>query len=140
LKQVQAKAASLEHEANGMEERIGKLREQMNSVTSHKEYQALVVEGNTLKVDKGKLEEQALEQLGQVDTVQAKIADLDAKIAERNKLETQSQGEVESARAEVGEKLDQLTAERDAAAAQLPDDVRAQFLKLADEHEGDALA
>lgn len=140
LKQVQAKASGFEHEANGLEERITKLRGQMNSVTSHKEYQALVVEVNTLKADKGKLEEQALEQLTQVDAIQAKIGEVDAKIAERGKLETQSQGEVDSARSEVGERLDQLTAERDAAATQLPEDIQKQFRKLADEYEGEALA
>ncbi len=140
LKLVQAKAATLESEANALEGRVGKLREQMNTVTSHKEYQALVIEVNTLKADKEQLEEQALEQLGNVDTLRAKIAEVDEKIAERGKLETQSQGEVDSAKAEVGEKLDQLTAERDAAAAQVPEDVRSRFFKLADEYEGEALA
>lgn len=139
-KAAAAKASGFEKDASDMEEKIVRLRGQMNSVKNNKEYSALLVEVNTLKVDKGKVEEQALTHMAQVDEIAAKIADVDAKLAERGKLETQSQGEVDAAKAEVGDRLAQLTAERDEAAKALPDDVRKAFFKLSDEHDGEALA
>lgn len=140
LKAVQAKVNAYEGQLKDMDERIEKARAQMNSVRSNKEYSALLVEVNTLKVDKGKVEEQALEQMQQADAVKARIAEVDEKIAERQKLEAQSQNEVQAAREEAGARLDELTAQRDAAAEKLPPDVMKLFNRLADNYEGEAMA
>ena len=140
LKQVQVKAATLEHQASEMDGRISKAREQMNSVKSNKEYSALLVEVNTLKVDKSKVEDQALEQMNEVDTLKQRVTEMEEKIQEQSQLESMSQSEVQSARDEVGSKLDELTRERDAAAEKLPPEVRNMFNRLADAYEGEALA
>jgi predicted nucleic acid-binding Zn-ribbon protein len=140
LKLTQAKTSALEGQLAEMDQRIEKARTQMNSVRSNKEYSALLLEVNTLKAEKGKVEEQALEHMQKVDTIKAQVAEVEAKIAEREKLQTQSQGEVDAARTEVGEKLDELTAQRDAAAAELPPEVLKLFNRMADNHDGEAMA
>jgi hypothetical protein len=140
LKHVQAKAASLEHQANDVDQRIAKLREQMNSVTSNKEYSALLVEVNTIKLDKGKLEDEALAQLAEVDATRARLDELTTKIDDQAKLVTLAENEVAAARDEVGKKLDELKAQRDAAASQVPLDARALFERLSYAHDGQAMA
>ena len=56
----EAKGREAESDLKGREARIELLRERQNTATNPKEYQALIVEINTQKLDKSKLEEQAL--------------------------------------------------------------------------------
>jgi uncharacterized protein len=140
LLQTQAKAGDLESQSLALEERVEKHRQQMNSVTSNREYKALLVEVNTLKTEKGKAEEAALEQMTEVDRIKGELAELEARIAEQTKLVAGAEKDVADARSEVGEELDALTAQRDATAEEIPPDVRATFDRLADSYDGEALA
>lgn len=137
---AQVQATAMERQSKDAEERIVRLREQMNTVKNNKEYQALLVEVSSLKLEKGKLEDAALEALGKVDQIKAQLDDVAARIAEQQKLLSGAASQVESARAEVGEQLDQRTAERQAAAEELPPDVRDTFNRLAHVHDGEAMA
>lgn len=139
LKRSQAHAATLEQDAAGVEARMDKLREQMNAVKTNKEYSALLVEVNTLKIEKGKTEEIALEQMTRIEEMQARTTALHAKVQEQQKLVELATREVEEAQAEVGDQLAQVTAERDAAAERIPGDVLKLYRKLNDDTEGEAL-
>jgi len=140
VKQNQAKASTLEKQASDVDTRVTTLRNQMNSVKNNKEYSALLIEVNTLKIDKTKVEEQALEQMGKVDQLKAEFGELEGKIAEQAKLVTGADGEVKTCRAELGEQLTELTTRRDAAEQEVPADARTQFRKLVEIHDGDAMA
>ncbi len=140
LRQVQAAAAGFELQVKAMDERVEKLRGQMNNVTNNKEYSAMLVEVNTLKLEKSKVEEQALEQMGKVDLVKQEVAEIEAKIAEQTKMAGGARAEVESARAEVGQRLDEATKSRSAAAASVPADALAAFERQANAHDGEAMA
>lgn len=140
LKQSQAQANSLESQAKEKDQQITRHREQMNAVHSNKEYSALLVEVSTLKNDKGKLEDQALEQMTEVDAIKQQQGDLQDKIQQQEKLVRQAQDEVDAARAEVGDKLDEVTADRDRAAAEVPEDVLSAFDRLAEAYDGQAMA
>ena len=139
-KHEQAKAGELESQVQGMEARINELRQRMNSVTSNKEYSAILVEVNTLKVDKEKVEEVALAHLSKVDELKTQAAALTESIADQQKLVDAEVREVEAARAEVGAELERLTKERDAAREQLAPDVRDVFERAAEIHDGEAMA
>ena len=138
-KHAQAEVATHEHEAAGMEERVVKLREQMNSVTSNKEYSAMLVEINTLKAEQSKLEDQALEKMSGADALKARVEEIQAKLASQSKLVEQAKAEVQCAKEEVGEQLDDATVKRDAAAGELPPDVIKTFNRLADNYDGETL-
>ncbi len=137
---VQARAANLEGSAKDVEERIRGLRERMNNVKSNKEYSAILVEVNSLKLEQGKLEEQALEQMNEAENLGEQLKDLDGRIADQQVLVNNADREVEQARAEVGEELDELTRQRDAAAEQLPPDTRRQFNRLSEAYDGESMA
>ena len=137
---AQAHAANLEGSARDIEGRIKALRERMNSVKTHKEYSAILVEVNTLKIEQGKLEEQALEQMTEVDTLAERIGQLQEQAADQQKLVDSAAREVEQCRQEVGGELDELTRQRDAAEQELPPEVRRQFNRLSEAYDGEAMA
>lgn len=140
IKQDHAKAALLESEASGMQERITSLREKMNAVTSNKEYSALLVEVNTGKVEQGKLEELALAAMSKVEELTAELESLKERAAEQGRIALAAKQDVADARAEVGEQLETLTAERDAAGEPIAPAVRKQFDRLCVVHDGEAMA
>ncbi len=139
-KRLKAHAATLESEAQAADQRVTELRERMNAVTNNKEYAALLVEVNTLKLAKSKAEDEALEQLTKSDEMQAQANELAMKVEQQEKVVAASADEVQSARAEIGDQLDTATAERDQSAGSIPEDVLAVFNKLAEEHDGEAVA
>lgn len=136
----QAKAANLENDVRSMEEKIDQLRQQMNNVRNNKEYSAVLVEVNTLKGEKNKIEEQALEQLNTVDRVKGQLQELEKKCGEMEGLVTQASQEVAVSGEEVSPRLKELTAKQAAVEEGLPAETRAFFGRLLEDHEGDAMA
>lgn len=139
-KQAQVRVTTSEKAAAEIESRIVIIRGQMNTVKNHKEYQALVVEVNTIKLDKSKIEDQTLEQMTKLEQLKKDLDALAADAAAQEKLVAAAENEVKTCRAELGQQLDDLTAKRDLAAQELPADARTAFERIADVHEGDAMA
>jgi uncharacterized protein len=137
---AQASAQGLERETTAIEQKITRLREQMNTVRNNKEYSALLVEVNTLKIDKGKIEEQALERMEQVDRLKAEMQAIAARVADQSKLTTVAADEVAAAESELGAELAELQTKRDAAAELLPPDLRGLYERAAAIHEEEAMA
>ncbi|MCE9590423.1 MAG: hypothetical protein K8S99_07865 [Planctomycetes bacterium] len=140
VKLMQVKASTVEKQSQDMEARIATLRNQMNSVKNNKEYSALLIEVNTLKNDKGKVEEEALTHMTKVDELKKQAEELDGKITEQAKLVGVSETEVKACEAELGQQLTDLTAQRDAAATLVPPESLATFNKLAYRFDGEAMA
>lgn len=140
LKTAQAKAGTMESELAGIDERVNKLREQMNAVKTNKEYSAMLVEVNTLKADKGQLEEKALEVMSQVESLQTQLTELQAKTEDQKKIKALADKQLADRQAEVGDQLANLKAQREQAASHVPPDVLAVFDRLADNYDGEAMA
>lgn len=127
-KHAQALAATQESESSGIDTKIEKLRTQMNTVTTNKEYQALLVEVNTIKLERGKLEEQALMQMQLVEEMSGRLDDLKTQIEDQQKMLSAAKKEVADALAEVKDRLDEVQAQRDKAAADVPEDVMKVYM------------
>lgn len=140
LKQVQVKASSLEKQSNELEARIELIRNQMNSVKTNKEYSALLVEVNTFKSDKSKIEDEALGHLTKLDALRGEVAGADAKIEEQKKTLALAEGEVKAAESEIAQQLQEVTSRRDEAAKQVPDTAMTVFRKVSVLHDGEAMA
>ena len=140
LKHAQVKVTELEKQTVEIDERIKRYREQMNTVNNNKEYSALLIEANTLKNEKGRAEEQTLEQMTQVEEMQQELSGLAHRVEEQQKLVAVAESEAEACRIEVGETLDKLTQERNEAQQQLPSKMRLTFDRLVRLHDGDAVA
>ncbi|MEO1236477.1 MAG: C4-type zinc ribbon domain-containing protein [Planctomycetota bacterium] len=139
LQSARATAANLASDGAGVDERIEKVRQVMTGVRSNKEYSALLVEVNTLKADKSKIEDQELEQMARVEELEARHAEAQEKADAQEKLVAHAQGEVAEGRAEISDQLEALETERDGAAEPIDDETLTLYRKLADDYEGEAL-
>ena len=140
LRHDRAAEATLESEAEGMEERIGRLRDQMNTARNNKEYSARLVEVNTLKTEKGKLEERALELMSRIEEFGARVEAVEAERAEQEKVVALAEGKLADRQAEVGDQLDDARSQREEAAKAVPADELAVFDRLAESLDGEAMA
>lgn len=140
LKQTQTTASSLENQSKDIEQRIERLRVQMQTVKSNKEYSAVLIEVNTLKEDKSQLEDQALAQLSEVDRLNEELQLITAQIEQQKKLAAGAETEVQTCRDEIGKELDELNVSRAAAELEIPSEARSVFNRMADNYEGEAMA
>ena len=140
LQQAKAVAANLASDALASEQRIEKVRQTMATVRSNKEYSALLVEVNTLKVEQEKVQEKEIEQMTRVEELEARHLEVSDKAVEQNKLVELAQKEVDEGEAEIAGQLDELVKERDAAAEPIDPETLALYRKLNDATEGEALA
>lgn len=140
LRESQSKSGQLELDLKTRDAHIEKLRTQQQNAKNNKEYQAFLVEINTEKVDKGKVEEELIRQMEAVEKGQTEQKDLTAlHESESTKLQTM--------RTEINDRIKQLQAEIDAlkpsvdeAAAAVPPKARDAYQKLADRLDGEAMA
>src|SRR5579859_1006388 len=124
LREEQSKAGQLDLDLKSRDAHIEKLRAQQQTAKNNKEYQAFLVEINTAKVDRNKVEDEAMKVLEAVEKQQNEAGALQQQLAaEQQKLET--------LRAESGERVRQLQAEveslrpaRQEAAAAVPPKAR----------------
>lgn len=140
FKTAKAHTATLEKEAAGIEERVVTQRDKMNNATSNKEYSALLVEVNTLKADKSKIDDQALESMAKVESLGSELTELNDRVAAQTKLVAGATKEVKEAQTEIGGKLEELTVDRDAAGEPLSDAIRKVFDRLSHTYDGEAMA
>lgn len=139
-RQLEASIANLEVEKTTLDERIAKLRADLNASTTSKQYTAIQTEMKSLK-DKGdEVDTQALELMEQCEQERTALAEVDQRLAERNTIRIRAEQECEQRRQDVGDRLTELERERDLAASQLPDRTLILFDRVADLTEGETLA
>jgi len=140
LKEAQVEAANLDLDIRTREVQIEKLRTQQQTAKNNKEYQAFLVEINTGKVDKSKVEDQALKTMETVETLQKEVETLSATLAtDSSKLE-KMKSEVNDRAASIQAEIDRLKPDRDEAAAAVPARALQMFDRMAEYFEGEALA
>jgi predicted nucleic acid-binding Zn-ribbon protein len=137
---VQAKIGNLESEGASLDEQLEKFRRDLNSASTNKQYSAVLAELNTVKVERGKLDDAILAEMDQVERLDTEIAEVDVEIAEREKVRAVAGTQLREREEDVGDRLAELERERDAAAAELPSDALAVFENAAETHEGEAMA
>jgi predicted nucleic acid-binding Zn-ribbon protein len=140
LREGQSKQGQLDLDLKARDAHIEKLRTQQQNAKNNKEYQAFLVEINTEKVDRNKVEEEVLKLMEQTEKQHAELKDLGAHLdSEKAKLEsmrTQITGRIQELQGEI----DELKPARDGAAAAVPAKAREAYDKLAERHDGEALS
>jgi predicted nucleic acid-binding Zn-ribbon protein len=140
LRQQQARAAQLDLDMRTRDAQIERFRTQQQTAKNNKEYQAFLMEINTAKVDRGKVEDEAVKVMDSVEKVQAEVNSLAAQLeAERGKL-TQVKSQLGDTLAKLQVEVDAMKPAREAAAAALPSKVRDAFDRMADRYDGEAMA
>jgi uncharacterized protein len=140
FREAQAKAGALDLDLKTRDGHIEKLREQQQLAKNNREYQALLVEINTAKVDRNKVEDEAIKLLEQVERLGNEQRELSAQLdAEKTRLE-QMRAEINDRITALQQEIDALRPARDDAAAAVPGKAREVFERIADRYEGEAMA
>lgn len=139
LKEQQAHAATLELELKSRDEHIEKLRQQQQGAKTNREYQAFLVEINTRKVDRNKLEDETMGILEQVERQQGEnVARTQHLQAEQAKL-AEMKGAIQGTIAKLEADIDALRPAREQAAAAVPRPALEAFDRLAERYDGEAM-
>ncbi len=120
LHHLEAAAKNDEVEADSIDERIAMLRERMNNASTSKEHQALLVEINTLKADKGNAEDSGLESLTKLDELKLEVTSLRTQQEELKKVRVVAKKDRDTRKAEIADRLSELEAERIECAKEVP--------------------
>jgi predicted nucleic acid-binding Zn-ribbon protein len=140
LREQQSNAARLELEIKIRDEQIEKLRTQQQQTKNNREYQAFLIEINTVKADRGKLEDETMTVMETVEAGQAEHASLQGQHdAEKTKLE-QMKELIGDTVAKLQAEVEALRPQRDAAGSGVPTGAREEFERLAEHHEGEAMS
>ena len=113
----------------------------MEGTSDQKAYSALSVEVNNLKIQQGKLESQALDQMGRIEGLTATSNEKSQTKVDEQKtaLVADVEKEIQAATAEVGDRLGEVEADRDKAAGEVPGDTKKIYDRLQDDTEGEAV-
>lgn len=139
-RQLQATLHNDEAEIAGLDERITKLREQLNAATTNKQYTALLTEVNTFKADKAVVEERTLESMARLEEVAGALAEIEKQRAELVKLRDHAAAERDARATEIKDRLTELEAERAIAAADVPPDVMSDYEAETELRDEDVMA
>ena len=140
LRQQQSRAGQLDLDMRRRDAQIERFRTQQQTAKNNKEYQAFLMEINTAKVDRGKVEDEAVKVMDAVEKIQAEVNTLAAQLeAEHTKL-TQVKSQLGDTLAKLQAEVDAMKPDREAAAAALPPKVRDAFDRMADRYDGEAMA
>lgn len=139
-RQVQANIGNVEVEIKAIDERLEKLRGELNSAVNNKQYTAVLTELNTVKDQRSRAEDRVLTEMEQIEALDAELEAIDGKIAERSKVRDVASSQLQQRQADVGERVSHLEAERSVAAANIPASELATFDYLSEIYEGEAMA
>lgn len=140
IRKAQAMAGEADLELKTRDANLEKLRTQLNQSKTNKEYTALLREISTFKADSGKVEENALRRMNDVDDLKKKLSGMEQQSAQERKRVEDLQSQAKGREAELAGQVAELVSRRDAAAVGLPADVLMQFNRIAEAHEGEAMA
>ncbi len=139
-KHMQATSANQETEMASIDERIEKLRDELNSSVTNKQYSAVLTELNTIKANRSEIETQVLGEMESVDSVEEEIKAIQSQIEERAKVRDLADTQLKEREAEIGQRLGELETEREQAANDVPMKARDIFDSVADIYDGEAMA
>ncbi|MHC4947721.1 MAG: zinc ribbon domain-containing protein [Planctomycetota bacterium] len=137
---VQANIANLETETATIDDRLEKLRDELNTSVTNKQYTAVLTELNTVKAQRSEIEDRELQQMEAVEQLDAAIAETEGQIGERTKVRDVARAQLEERHAEVGQRLSELEIERASAAGAVPESELAVFEQVSDTYDGEAMA
>ena len=140
IKRRQAEADRMDLDIQSRNNEVAKLRAQLNTVKTNREYSAILTQINTDKADGSKLEDRLLTAMTEVDEVrQQRRRATESRQQEAAKL-AELQSDLAQAEEACREELDELETRLAAAREAIPPTVLGDFNRSLDVHEGEAMA
>lgn len=140
LKESQAKAGALDVDLKSRDAHIEKLRTQQQNAKNNKEYQTFLIEINTQKVDRNKVEEEAMKLLESVERGNKELVELATQLeGERTKLAAMKE-QIGGRLATLQAEIDAIKPKVDEAGKSVPPKAREAFDRLNDRLDGEAMS
>jgi len=136
---VRATVANLEGEVEVLNERLEKLREELNVATTNKQYTAVLTERNVAKTARAELEDRILEEMETIEASSKQLEKIAEETAERKKVRKVAKAQLKQRHDEVGQRLAELEVERESAASVIPGGEIKIFNEMADAYDGEAM-
>jgi predicted nucleic acid-binding Zn-ribbon protein len=140
LNRLRARASEMELEAKSRDEKIESLRNQQAQAQTNREYQAFLVQINTQKVDKAKVEEELLVVMEQVEKLTLDDQQLKVQVEQETAKLQQMQGEIDQRVKDLTAEVASARPARDEAAEAVSPKARELFDRLAEKFDGEAMA
>jgi len=140
LRQLHAQIGNAQNELRSFDERIAKIRGELNATTNSKQYTMLLGGLKTVENNKRDTEEQEKTLEAKVAEVKAKLDAIEKLATERGSLRDRAKAELKERHSDIADRLGELEAERARAAAAIPAPQLAIFDHVAHLHEGEAMA
>lgn len=140
MRQLEASMANEEGESARLAERIAHLKEQMNTASTSKAYQALLTEVKTFELKKAEHDKAALGHLEQVEKLRAELDATETRSEDQGKIRDVAAGDRAKRADEIREQLETLRAERDRLAAEVPPEILKLYEDLRRERGEEAMA
>lgn len=134
-----AKGGELDLEIKSKDEKVEHLRQQQASAQTNREYQAFLIEINTHKMDKAKIEEDALKIMEAVEALQKESESLAQQLQVESAKLVELRGSIDDRVRQLSAEVEAARPARDAAAQAVPPTARLLFERLADRYEGEAM-
>jgi len=136
---VQATIGNLEGEVAVIDERVEKLRGELNVATTNKQYTAVLTELNTAKLARSELEDRILQEMETVEECGRQLETVAGEKAERTKVRAIAEAKLKQRHDEVGKRLAELEQQRITAADCIPGTDLKLFDDLAEAYDGEAV-
>jgi predicted nucleic acid-binding Zn-ribbon protein len=138
--QTQIEIDRLDLDVKTRDDQVLRHRQALNAAKTNKEYTAILTAMNTEKADSGKLESQQLQFMSEMDVLRGELAELEADRETVKKRVAFAQSKVDECVEQTRADVDRLQAERDKRSSSIDPSIIAVFNRVADRHEGDAMA
>jgi predicted nucleic acid-binding Zn-ribbon protein len=122
------------------EQTLARHREALNKAKTNKEYSSILTTINTEKVDSAKLEARELQLMAETETIRAEFARIEAEQAEHEQRLGEAERALQDYLDETADQRTTLEQQREEAAADVPASIRGIFDRVAERHDGEALA
>ena len=140
FKEQQAHAGTLDVDLKSRDAHIEKLRTQQQVAKNNKEYQAFLVQIATEKVDRNKIEEEAIKVMEGNEKLAAELKDLQAQHQGEQAKAAAMKSQITEQTAALQAEIDAIKPEREAASQAVPRQAREAFDRLADRFDGEAMS
>ncbi|MHC4075856.1 MAG: zinc ribbon domain-containing protein [Planctomycetota bacterium] len=130
----------LELEMNSREETITKLRAALNTAKTNKEYAAVLTQLNTTKADNSKLETHILDLMKDIEADETECEKIRQQIEEQKTKLEQTRTESESQAEKYQAEIEEIQAEWNQAAGDIPPEKLGIFNRVAETYDGEAMA
>jgi predicted nucleic acid-binding Zn-ribbon protein len=139
IKLIVSSSGRYELELKIEEDKISKLRTQLNAAKTNREYSTILSTINTDKADQTKLEEKVLELMTKVDEERKACKELIGLIEQSNLQLQEVSSESQERQGRIKTDIEAQTAEHDEASAAIDDKTKELFARLANRYDGEAM-